>query len=195
MARVRKISTALLVAAVTTVTLTLFAPGVAGAGGAARSRPADQTFRQAKPGGNGDAVIASSGYARKVLRIQNAVRRRHGLGRMRLSASLNRAARRHARSMVRRHYFGHFSPRGRNVVDRVAATRYGRGRRFAAQENLYWWSRTKSPRAVVRAWLGSSVHRANVLNGSWHQFGVAVVGRSPFGRGGVTVVGVYGTHL
>jgi uncharacterized protein YkwD len=190
----RQISTALLVAAVAAVMLTLFASGVAGAGETARSRLAGKTFRQAQPAVDGGVTIASSGYARKVLQIQNSVRRRHGLRRMRLSASLNRAARRHARSMVRRHYFGHFSPRGRNVVDRVAATRYGRGRHFAASENLYWWSRRKSPRAVVRAWLGSSVHRANVLNGSWHQFGVAVVRRSPFGRGGVTVVGVYGTH-
>jgi uncharacterized protein YkwD len=96
--------------------------------------------------------------------------------------------------MVRSHYFGHFSRGGRDVVDRVASTRYAGHARFAVQENLYWWSRRRSARAVVRAWMASGVHRANVLNAAWHQFAVAAVMRSPYGRG-VTVVCVYGTRL
>jgi uncharacterized protein YkwD len=96
--------------------------------------------------------------------------------------------------MVRHHYFGHFSRSGRSVVDRVGATRYGRGRYFAANENLYWWSTRRSAAAVVGAWMGSAVHRANVLHPRMRQFGIAVVRHSPFGRGGVTVVGVYATH-
>lgn len=137
------------------------------------------------------ARAAGSGFPGKVLRRQNAVRRGHGLGRLRVSRHLNRAARRHVRDMTRRHYFGHVSRAGRDVVDRVAATPYGR-RTFSVQENLYWWSKRRSPAAVVRAWMGSAVHRANVLHRGWRQFGVAAVMRSPFGRGGITVVGVYG---
>ena len=140
----------------------------------------------------GDEVRSSQrSFAKTLFRLQNAERRRHGLRRLPASRKLARAARRHARDMVRRHYFGHVS-RGRDVVDRVASTGYGRGRRFAAQENLYWWKPRQSPRVVLRAWMESPVHRANILNPGWTHFGLATVMRSPFGRGGVTVVGVFG---
>jgi uncharacterized protein YkwD len=76
----------------------------------------------------------------------------------------------------------------------VAATNYARGGRFSVQENLYWWSRKRSAAAVVGAWMASSVHRANILHPGWRQFGVAAVMDSPYGRRGVTVVGVYGTR-
>jgi uncharacterized protein YkwD len=141
-----------------------------------------------------DALVtaqSSRAFARKLARLQNAERRRHGLRRLPSSSKLRSAARRHARDMVRRHYFGHVSPANRDVVDRVGATGYNRGR-FAAQENLYWWKPRQRPAAVLRAWMGSAAHRANVLNPGWSHFGLAVVMRSPFGGGGVTVVGVYG---
>ena len=144
----------------------------------------------------GEVVSARSvtRFARALRRLQNAERRRHGLRGLKASRNLTRAARRHARDMVRRHYFGHVSRSGRDVVDRVSATNYGRGRRFSVQENLYWWSPKRPAATVVRAWMGSSVHRANVLGSGWHQFGVAAVMHSPYGRGGVTVVGVYGAR-
>jgi uncharacterized protein YkwD len=94
--------------------------------------------------------------------------------------------------MIRRHYFGHMSPANRDVVDRVASTGYNRGRRFAAQENLYWWKPRQSPSSVLKAWMASSAHRANILNPAWSHFGLSAVMRSPFGGGGITVVGVFG---
>jgi uncharacterized protein YkwD len=93
--------------------------------------------------------------------------------------------------MIRRHYFGHVSPAGRDVVDRVASTGYNRGRRFAVQENLYWWKPRQSPNSVLKAWMASSTHRANILNAGWSHFGLAAVMRSPFGGAGITVVGVF----
>jgi uncharacterized protein YkwD len=144
-------------------------------------------------GGRPSAVAAGGGYTTGLLRRHNSERRRHGLRRLRANRYLRRAARAHARDMVRGHYFGHVSRNGRDVVDRVAATPYGRGA-FAVQENLYWWSPKRSPAAVVRAWMGSAVHRANILDGRFRQFGAAVVMRTPFGRRGVTVVAVYGTR-
>ena len=173
--------------AVAAVVLCLVAPGPVGTGELARASDTG--------GGAGNAVAArrARGFARQMLRLQNTERRRHGLRRLAVSRSLNRTARRHARDMVRRHYFGHVSLGGRDVVDRVASTGYGRRRGFAVQENLYWWSPQRSARTVVRAWMSSAVHRANLLNGRWRQFGVGVMMRSPNGRRGVTVVGVYGT--
>lgn len=132
----------------------------------------------------------SARIARKLARLQNAERKRHGLRPLPPSRKLARAARRHVRSMIRRHFFGHVS-HGRTVVDRVRSTGFGRGR-FAAQENLYWYNRRKSSAAVLGAWMGSAAHRANVLNPAWSHVGLAVVMRSPFGGRGITVVGVYG---
>ena len=133
----------------------------------------------------------SGPFARALFRLQNAERRRNGLRRLPPSRKLAGAARRHARDMIRRHYFGHVSPANRDVVDRVASTGYSRGR-FAVQENLYWWRTRQSPKSVLRAWMASSAHRNNILNGAWSHFGLAAVMRSPFGAGGITVVGVFG---
>jgi uncharacterized protein YkwD len=149
-------------------------------------------FSGSRPAGAREPAHASSGYTGALARLHNAERARHGLRRLHVSAALRRAARRHARDMVRRHYFGHVSRGGRDVVDRVAGTNYGRGAGFAVQENLYWWSVRRSPAAVLNAWMGSAAHRANVLGPRWRQVGFAAVMHSPFG-GGVTVVAVYGT--
>ena len=136
---------------------------------------------------------ASGGFTRVLVRLHNSQRAHHGLRHLRVSTALRRAARRHARDMVRRHYFGHVSRAGSDVVDRVAVTNYGHGAGFAVQENLFWWSTRRSPSAVLNAWLASAPHRANVMGGRWRQVGIAAVMHSPYGGGGVTVVAVYGT--
>jgi uncharacterized protein YkwD len=186
MARDRRIASASFAAALAAVVVGFAPPPPSGADEAASASPERQ--------GTAVATRNPRRFLNALLRLQNAERRRHGLRRLKVSRNLNRAARRHAHDMVRRHYFGHVSRDGRDVVDRVAVTGYGRGARFAVQENLYWWSPKRSPAAVVNAWMGSSVHRANMLHSRWHQFGVAAVMRSPYGRRGITVVGVYGTR-
>ena len=185
MARVRKITIAALAVALAAIALGVAAPWNAAADGGSRS---------AYGNGGDRTALASGGFARRLLRLQNSERRRRGLSHLSVSSSLDRAARRHARDMVRSHYFGHVSHGGGTVVNRVASTPYGRAGRFAASENLFWWSVPRSASAVVNAWMGSAVHRANVL-GSFRHFGIAVVMRSPYGRGGVTVVGVYARHI
>jgi uncharacterized protein YkwD len=172
------------------LTVALLAAGV----GPPRPAQADESARAL---GNAckDARAASrrgTRFTRALFRLQNAERRRHGLRHLRPSRKLAKAARRHGRDMIRKHYFGHLSRGRRDVVDRVASTGYNRGRRFAAQENLYWWSVKRSPNQVLGAWLASSVHRAAILHPGWQHFGLAAMMRSPFGQGGITVVGVFG---
>jgi uncharacterized protein YkwD len=133
-------------------------------------------------------------FARSVLRLQNRQRRAHGLRSLRPSRKLRRAANRHARDMVRRHYFGHVSFGGRTVVDRVG--RAGYGRRFRAGENLFYVvSSRPSPAQVVAAWMASPPHRHQILNPAWREVGIGTTMRPPFGgRGGVTAVGVFGAR-
>ena len=140
------------------------------------------------------AAVGPRRFARSVLRLQNRQRRAHGLRPLRASGKLRRAAKRHARDMVRRHYFGHVSFGGRTVMHRVRRTGYGR--RFSAGENIFYAvSSRPSPAKVVAAWMASPPHRHQMLNPGWREAGIGLKMRPPFGgRGGVTVVGVYGAR-
>jgi uncharacterized protein YkwD len=126
--------------------------------------------------------------------VHNRERRRHGLRSLRPNAKLARAAHSHARDMVRQHYFGHVSPGGGTVVDRVKHTRYGGGGGFAVGENiLFAYKALRTPAQVFAAWMRSASHRANILNPRWRHFGIARVSQEPFARGpGITVVAVFG---
>jgi uncharacterized protein YkwD len=123
--------------------------------------------------------------ASSTLCLLNRERRAHGLRRLRSNGRLARAARRHARDMVRRHYFSHFSPSGASFMDRIRRTGYlSRARSWFAGENLAWGSRDRAtPRAIVRSWMNSPPHRANILQGAFREIGVGVVPGSPRGRG------------
>ena len=134
--------------------------------------------------------------ARSVLCLHNVQRRAHGLRPLRASHSLATAARRHARDMALRHYFDHVSAGGRTVLDRVRVTGYGRRGRVAAGENIFYGLRPlPTPARVMAAWMASPGHRQHVLNPAWLELGIGSVMRPPVrGRGGVTVVAVFGAR-
>jgi uncharacterized protein YkwD len=134
-------------------------------------------------------------FTRAVLCMHNFERRAHGLPRLRASRTLHRAALRHARDMVRKHYFDHVSFGGRTVMDRVARAGYGR-RRYSAGENIFYGMAPRpTPARVVAAWMAAASHRHQLLNPGWRDLGIGAIMRPPFGgRGGVTVVAVFGAH-
>ena len=134
-------------------------------------------------------------FTRAVLCLHNLERRAHGLRPLRKSRVLHRAALRHARDMVRKHYFGHIEFGGRTVIDRVARAGYGRGRYSAGENIFYGMPPRPTPARVVAAWMASAGHRHNLLNPAWRDLGIGAIMRPPFGgRGGVTVVAVFGAH-
>ena len=102
-----------------------------------------------------------------LLRVMNEARAAHGLALLKLDARLEAAARSHTRDMVRRHYFDHgpFADRMQryNVQGRVIA------------ENIAWWPGTSIARIVVRMWLKSPEHRANLLRPGFRRVGVAAL--------------------
>ena len=107
-------------------------------------------------------------------------------------AGLALAARHHARDMVERRYFGHGSPGGGDVGDRVRRTG-GTWQRLG--EVLVWGSgRLGTPRALVAAWMRSPGHRRILLDRGFDLAGVGVVRGSPRrgARGAVTAVLVAG---
>ena len=134
--------------------------------------------------------------ARALRCLHNAERRAHGLRPLHASGSLRTAARRHAYDMARRKYFGHVTTGGRTVLDRVRVTGYGRRGSFSVGENIFYGLRPlPSPARVMAAWMASPGHRQQILNPAWHEFGIGPVMRPPVrGRGGVTVVAVFGSR-
>jgi uncharacterized protein YkwD len=109
----------------------------------------------AEPGSRSRATL------RAALRCAvNAERGAHGLGTLRADRHLNRAAKRHARDMVRHDYFAHERP-GWTFAGRLAAAGWTGTR---AAEAIAWGCDGRgSALATLGAWLESPPHRAIVL--------------------------------
>lgn len=119
--------------------------------------------------------------------LLNAERAARGLAPLRQERRLARAAERHAGDMARNRYFAHDSLDGSTFLDRIRSAGYlRRARSWAAGENIAWGSGSRStPRSIMRAWMGSDGHRANILSAAFRDIGIGV---SP----GAPVVGVGG---
>jgi uncharacterized protein YkwD len=128
--------------------------------------------------------------------LLNRVRARHGLAPLRLNAKLSHAARRHSRDMVRHRYFAHDSRNGRSPFDRMRATHYvPRNASWSLGENIGWGSGPLAdPIVMVRAWMHSPPHRANILSGRFRDIGIGIVPGAPVGGGGATYTTDFGRH-
>lgn len=133
-----------------------------------------------------DKRLGSSRSSRRIARrallcLLNKTRRAHGLRRLRGNARLLRAAERHSRSMVERGYFSHVEPGGLTSLDRIRRTGYLSGaHRFTCGENIGWGDGpTSSPRSMMRAWMNSAPHRANILTASFREVGLGEVPGTP----------------
>lgn len=129
--------------------------------------------------------VAGSGIVDEVVTATNAERARHRLGLLTLDPQLARAAQQHSDDMVRRAFFAHENPDGAQVWDRAVAAGYGY-RKVA--ENIAAGQR--SAEEVVRGWMESPGHRANILDGELTQIGV---GHALGGSYGVYWTQVFGT--
>ena len=118
---------------------------------------------------------------RALLSEMNRVRAAHGLVRLRLDWTLQRAARSHSADMLRRDYFAHGAFAAR-------LTRFGvRGPRVG--ENLAWGvgSRARAG-SVLRMWLASPAHRRTLLRPGFRRVGVASLAGEFRGYDGARVV-------
>jgi uncharacterized protein YkwD len=106
----------------------------------------------------------------------NRERVRRGLHRLRANARLRRAAQGHSRDMVARTYFEHTAPGGATMVDRVKQSGYLRATsRWLVGENLAWGSGSlATPAQIVRMWMHSPEHRANILRRDYRQIGIGI---------------------
>jgi len=128
--------------------------------------------------------------------LLNRVRSRRGLPPLRANPKLSRAARRHSRDMVRHRYFAHASRNGRSPFDRMRATHYvPRNASWLLGENIGWGSGALAePIALVRAWMHSPPHRANILNRRFRDIGIGIALGAPVGGRGATYTTDFGRH-
>jgi uncharacterized protein YkwD len=149
------------------------------------------------PSANATAGQASHrSMVRSTLCLLNAQRSRRGLRKLRLSKRLSRAAKLHARDMVRRNFFSHSSLNGSSFLDRIRRTGYLRGAgSWMVGENLAWGAgRRSSPALTVRAWMHSPGHRRNILTPTFRHIGIGIVYGAP-ARVGRAQAATYATEF
>ena len=103
-----------------------------------------------------------------IIRLTNRYRRKEGLRKLKADAQLSKAAQGHADDMddVGR-YLGHTSSDGRDFEARINEAGYGWR---SIRENVA--SGQQSARAVVRGWMESPGHRANILSDDITEIGI-----------------------
>lgn len=145
-----------------------------------------------------DIVPVRGGEAlarRATLCLLNRERLRRGRRVVHSDRRLRVAARRHARAMVTGSWFAHTGPDGIDLVDRIRLVKWpADGGAWQLGENLGEGIGTMAtPRGMVRAWMDSSAHRANVLERRFDRLGLAIVVGTPGDRTvGATYTTVFG---
>jgi len=131
---------------------------------------------------------------RATLCLLNEQRRANGLHALKLDGKLGRAAAGHARDMVAKRYFAHDSKSGASFGTRIKRTGWTRSRRsYTMGENIGWGGgELSTPRAMVRGWMNSSGHKANILSRQFRYIGIGIANGAPTGGSGATYATDFG---
>jgi uncharacterized protein YkwD len=135
------------------------------------------------------AASASPGKMRSALLcLVNQKRAASGLRALKLDRKLQKAATRHAKDMVRNHFFAHQRPGGPDLTARLR--RAGWSGRAWGENIAYGCGSMSTPRATLRMWMHSPPHRAILLSGTYRNGGLGVTASAPCGRGSMWVLDV-----
>lgn len=115
---------------------------------------------------DGDVLSQLDSAAQTVALAINQQRANAGLPLLALHPLLNLAAQNHVNDMVANYNYSHTGIDGSNVKQRVQRTGYGSA---WASEN---WVSVSSPELAIQWWMNSRVHRGNILNANWHEYGI-----------------------
>jgi uncharacterized protein YkwD len=119
--------------------------------------------------------------AQTTLCLLNHERTTAGLAPLAEQAQLTTASAAFSALMVEKRFFAHVSPDGTDLTDRLTASGYlGRPGSWMVGENIAWGeSYLGSPTNIVRAWMNSPPHRANLLNAEFEEIGLGIVPATP----------------
>lgn len=113
---------------------------------------------------------STAAYEAEVVRLVNEERSKHGLAPLIQDWQLSRVARYKSQDMRDLGYFSHTSPTYGSPFDMMRS--FGISYRTAGENIAKGY---QSPEAVVRGWMNSPGHRANILNSSYTHIGVGYV--------------------
>jgi uncharacterized protein YkwD len=134
------------------------------------------------------ASTAATPTEKRVLALVNHVRATHGLARLRIVSSLERASRAHSREMVGRDYFSHSSYSGTSFSTRLIRFGFSPAgyRSWAVGEDIAYGSGSRGTAAAIfRAWMRSPSHRAVILTARYRSVGVGRAAGTYKGTAGV----------
>ena len=111
--------------------------------------------------------------------LLNRERSRHGLAPLRRSSILELASQEHSEDMAARDFYAHQTPDGVDPGNRVAAAGYPMAGTTVG-ENIHWGVEANAtPVRIVRDWMNSPGHRANILRPEFTEVGVGVAHEAP----------------
>lgn len=113
---------------------------------------------------------ATVAYEAEVVRLVNVERAKQGLAPLKQDWQLSRVARYKSQDMRDLGYFSHTSPTYGSPFDMMRS--FDISYRTAGENIAKGYS---SPEAVVKGWMNSPGHRANILNSSYTHIGVGYV--------------------
>ncbi len=128
-----------------------------------------------KPRATSTPASGDSAMAAEVLRLVNVERSKAGCGAVHRDSRIAEASRLHSKDMADHAYFDHTSQDGRSPWDRMRAQGYTNG----SGENIAAGQATAA--AVIKSWMGSSGHRANILACTSKAMGVGIAHGGPYG--------------
>jgi len=113
--------------------------------------------------------------------LLNGERSANGLAPLTSEPTLEAVATTYSQSMVTKRFFGHVSPAGQTIRERLAAYADSASV-WSTGENLAWGEGVLgTPASIVKNWMASPSHRANILSADFTEVGVGIVGGSPSG--------------
>ena len=119
------------------------------------------------PAGTSGTVSSVNSMEKQVVSLTNSERKAAGLGSLTLDSQLSKLARMKAEDMAKKGYFSHTSPTYGSAFDMMK--KYGVSYRTAG-ENIAKGQKTAE--SVMKGWMNSSGHRANILSSAYTHIGV-----------------------
>lgn len=127
-------------------------------------------------GGQSTTTASMTADEKEVFDLINKQRTNNGLTALKVDNEVQRVARIKAQDMVDNNYFAHESPTYGTPFNMLKSFKISYK---TAGENI---AGNSSNSGAVTAWMNSSGHKANILNGNYNYTGIGVVSSSKYGK-------------
>lgn len=124
-----------------------------------------------------------------LLEETNSYRVEKNIPKLASNEKLRAAAQKKAEDMAAKNYFSHTSPNGKTPWKWLAEEGYHYA---VAGENLA--VNFENAKELVSGWMGSPLHRKNILNGNYREVGIGIAKGNFEGKSAIYVVAFYGAQ-